>query len=50
MWDRISNLPFNVEYYGVCPATNGGYMACGKSENNKQARYTWVASWKSEQR
>ena len=29
MWDRYSNLPFYVNYGGSCPATNGGYMACG---------------------
>lgn len=34
LWDRVSTLPFGVTYGGVCQATNGGYMACGVSNNS----------------
>ncbi len=36
-WDRISTLPFAMQYGGVCPATNGGYVACGASNNGDLA-------------
>lgn len=29
MWDRTSDLPNGIEFGGVCPATNGGYVATG---------------------
>ncbi|MCC7466448.1 MAG: T9SS type A sorting domain-containing protein [Saprospiraceae bacterium] len=36
-WDRVSNLPFNVQFGGVCLATNGGYIACGSNNNGEMA-------------
>ncbi len=36
-WDRVSALPFGVQYGGVCPATNGGYVACGSSNSGELA-------------
>lgn len=37
MWDRISALPFAVQYGGVCQATNGGYVACGGNNSGELA-------------
>lgn len=36
-WDRISTLPFAVQYGGVCQATNGGYVACGGNNSGELA-------------
>jgi hypothetical protein len=36
-WDRVSTLPFPVQYGGVCPATNGGYVACGGNNSGEFA-------------
>jgi len=36
-WDRVSTLPFPVQYGGVCPATNGGYVACGSTNSGELA-------------
>jgi hypothetical protein len=32
LWDRVSTLPFAVQFGGACQATNGGYLACGSSK------------------
>ena len=49
MWDRVSPLPFAVQYGGVCIATNGGYVACGTNNSNNLAvtkfDATGVAQW-----
>lgn len=37
LWDRISSLPFGMQYGGVCPATNGGYVACGSNNSGELA-------------
>lgn len=29
LWDRVSTVPFGMQYGGACQATNGGYLACG---------------------
>ena len=39
-WDRVSTLPFAVQYGGVCPATNGGYVACGTKDNSGELAVT----------
>jgi hypothetical protein len=48
-WDRISTLPFAVQYGGICIATNGGYVACGSTNNGNLAVTkfdgTGVAQW-----
>lgn len=36
-WERVSNLPFNMQYGGVCQATNGGYIACGSNNSGELA-------------
>ncbi|MDO8366617.1 MAG: T9SS type A sorting domain-containing protein [Saprospiraceae bacterium] len=36
-WDRVSTLPFNVQYGGVSPATNGGYVASGTTNSGELA-------------
>ena len=50
MWDRISTLPFSVQYGGVCTASNGGYVACGTNDNTGELAVTkfdayGVAQW-----
>lgn len=35
MWDRVSVLPYAVQYGGVCQATNGGYVACGGNNSGE---------------
>lgn len=37
LWDRVSALPFAMEYGGVTPASNGGYMAAGSTNNGNLA-------------
>ncbi|MFN0213539.1 MAG: T9SS type A sorting domain-containing protein [Saprospiraceae bacterium] len=37
LWERVSALPFNVQYGGVCQATNGGYVACGGNNSGELA-------------
>jgi len=37
MWDRISSVPNGVQYGGVCPASNGGYVACGGNNSGELA-------------
>lgn len=36
-WDRVSTLPFGMQYGGVCQATNGGYIACGSNNSGELA-------------
>ncbi|MBC7773820.1 MAG: T9SS type A sorting domain-containing protein [Phycisphaerae bacterium] len=36
-WDRVSTLPFAVQFGGVTPATNGGYVACGADNSGDLA-------------
>lgn len=35
MWERVSNLPDNIQFGGVTPATNGGWMATGSNGNGQ---------------
>lgn len=52
MWDRISAVPFAIQYGGVCEATNGGYVACGSSNSGNLAVTKFdaygVAEWTKE--
>ncbi|GEM_PF-1208004 len=50
MWDRITTLPFGMQYGGVCPASNGGYVACGSTNSSGELAVTkfdayGVAQW-----
>lgn len=51
-WERISILPFGMQYGGACQATNGGYLACGSTNNGNLAVTKFdnygVAEWTNE--
>ncbi|HEX7655039.1 MAG TPA: hypothetical protein VF607_16135, partial [Verrucomicrobiae bacterium] len=52
MWDRVSTLSISMQYGGVCRATNGGYVACGATNNGNMSVTKFdaygVAEWSRE--